>query len=105
MPIHTMVTRHFDSGKLIEAYPTLHALRAASMDQAGYRNIRTFVGRDNPDKLVVVTSWDHFRAWEKWRDCATRATFELLLRQFTCCNSSAETFYEGYGSISRAVNM
>jgi heme-degrading monooxygenase HmoA len=76
MAVKVLITRRFKSGKGHELLGLLNQARSQAMNQPGYITGETLVGRDDPNKLVVIGTWQSEDHWKKWRESSTRKSLE-----------------------------
>jgi hypothetical protein len=64
MAVKVLITRRFKSGKGHELLGLLNQARSQAMNQPGYITGETLVGRDDPNKLVVIGTWQSEDHWK-----------------------------------------
>ncbi len=95
MAVKVLITRLLKPGALVDAALALSQLRGQAMVQPGYISGETLVSRDEPNKLVVVSTWDSFEDWRRWRDNPLRAAGEGRLENYLASPVGYEVFNMG----------
>jgi heme oxygenase (mycobilin-producing) len=67
MAVKVLITRQFTEGKQKQAYKTIMELRSLATLQQGYMSGETLIGADDPNKVVVISSWISRKRWEDWQ--------------------------------------
>ncbi|MDQ7783734.1 MAG: antibiotic biosynthesis monooxygenase [Desulfomonilaceae bacterium] len=75
MAIKVLITREFRKDKLNEAYKLLMKLRSMATLRKGYLSGETIISADNPNKLVVISTWVSQKRWEDWHGNEKRKNF------------------------------
>ncbi len=92
MLVHVYIKRHIKEGKEKEFFPLLRKLRSQAMHQKGYISGQTLINTDNPEVILVVSSWQTMEDWQQWKDNPTRKEFDDHLEKM----QKAPTAYESY---------
>jgi len=79
MAVKVLITRRFKKDKGMEVLSQLNHLRSEAMNQPGYITGETLAGHDDPQKLLVIATWDTLEHWVKWKDNPTRKEYENKL--------------------------
>jgi heme oxygenase (mycobilin-producing) len=87
-----IIKRRFKKGSASDVMTLLHDLRYAAMSQPGYITGETLMQHDDPQKMVVIGSWQSMESWHEWKNSAKRKEFELKLANF----QEEPTTYEEY---------
>jgi quinol monooxygenase YgiN len=72
MQVKIIIKRTAKPEKHQELKPMLIELRRLAMAQPGYVTGETLVNFDNPDEVLVLTTWKSMDEWEKWLGSETR---------------------------------
>lgn len=67
MAVKVLITRRFKEDKIREAFKLLMELRSLATLQTGYVSGETLISADDPNKLVVVSTWISRNRWEEWQ--------------------------------------
>jgi heme oxygenase (mycobilin-producing) len=67
MAVKVLITRQFQDDKIKEAFKLLMELRSLATLQIGYVSGQTLISADDPNKLVVISTWISRNRWEKWQ--------------------------------------
>ena len=95
MAVKVLITRRFQEGKGMEVLSLLNKLRSEAMNQPGYITGETVVGYDDPQKLLVIGTWDEVDHWIKWRDNPDRKATESKIAHFLIDPTEYEVFVFG----------
>jgi len=95
MAVKVLITRELNPGKREEAYKLLMELRSMATMRLGYLSGETIVGADNPNKLVVISTWASRKRWEEWKEEQTRKEFSQKLEQYLTVPEHVEVFHSG----------
>jgi len=82
MAVKVIIKRRFKEGKAKEVFALLKKFRSEAMDQEGYITGETLVGFDDPQKVLVIATWQNRDNWLKWREDSDRKANEALLQQY-----------------------
>ena len=74
MAVKIMIKRKFKDGNLHAASRLLVNNRTGAMKQPGYISSETLRSLDDPDMIVVVSTWHSIEHWEAWKNSETRTT-------------------------------
>lgn len=66
MAVKIMIKRKVSSEKLAELMPYLKHLRVLAMSQDGYIGGETLKRIDDPEELLVVSTWQSMDHWKSW---------------------------------------
>ena len=80
MAVKVLITRHLKEGKSQEAYTLLNELRTGALNRAGYISGETLMSYDQPNKFLVVSTWDKLGSWRKWKANPLRKDIEKKLQ-------------------------
>jgi len=75
MAVKVLITREFKKDKFDQAYKLLMELRSMATLRSGYLSGETIISADNPNKLVVISTWVSQKRWEDWHGNAKRDEF------------------------------
>ncbi|OQX62610.1 MAG: hypothetical protein B5M56_05935 [Desulfococcus sp. 4484_241] len=87
-----IIKRRFREGTTREVLALLHDLRFAAMSQPGYISGETLMQYDDPQKLVVIGTWQNIESWHSWKANPKRNEFEAMLNIY----QDGPTVYEEY---------
>jgi heme-degrading monooxygenase HmoA len=74
-----IIKRRFRQRYTHEVIALLHDLRAAAMSQPGYISGETLTQPDDPQKLVVIGTWQNLESWHKWKKSDRRKELDAML--------------------------
>ena len=67
MPVKVLITRRFRESRQNLAHKAVMELRSLATLQHGYMSGETLVSADDPNKIVVVSTWVSRKRWEEWQ--------------------------------------
>ena len=100
MQAKIIIKRKFKKGKQREIIALLRELRSGALQQPGYISGETLTSEEDPQTLVVISSWRDMERWISWRENDTRKTLEKMLETYQETSSeylelTLGTFIEG----------
>jgi len=87
-----LIRRQFRTGHTREIVTLLNDMRSAAMSQPGYISGLTLMEPDNPNKMLVIGTWQTIEDWDQWKSNADRTRLESLLEVY----QEGPTQYEAY---------
>ena len=66
MAIRALIEREIEAGSEIKMNQLLLQLRAKAMQAKGYISGETLRALDNPNKFLVISTWNSLAEWEAW---------------------------------------
>ena len=82
MAVKVLIKRRFKQGKDKEVFALLNKLRAEAMLQTGYITGESLIKLDDPQKILVISTWQSMENWLKWREDPERKANEAKLQQY-----------------------
>ncbi|KPK21724.1 MAG: hypothetical protein AMK69_21175 [Nitrospira bacterium SG8_3] len=82
MAVKVLIKRRFKEGKDKEVFALLNKLRAEAMLQTGYITGESLIKHDDPQKILVISTWHSMENWLKWREDPGRKATEAMLQQY-----------------------
>lgn len=96
MAVKVLITREFQNGKFEQAYKLLMELRSMATLRSGYLSGETIISADNPNKLVVISTWVSQKRWENWHADRKRMDFVKRLEdEYLLVSEHVEVFLVG----------
>jgi heme oxygenase (mycobilin-producing) len=95
MAVKVLITRKFKSDKLGQANKLLMELRSMATLQRGYVSGETLIGAEDPNRVVVISTWISKNRWEEWVADAKRVEFTKTLDRLLESPETAEVFLVG----------
>lgn len=80
MTIKVLITRHFKEEFIHEAHYHNAEIRALATVQPGYVSGTTMVNLDNPNEMIIVSTWESKEEWENWYRSEVRTDYYKKLR-------------------------
>jgi heme oxygenase (mycobilin-producing) len=66
MAVKIMIKRKVSREKILELMPYLKSLRVLAISQDGYIGGETLKRIDDPEELLVVSTWQSMDHWNSW---------------------------------------
>ncbi|MDM8543803.1 antibiotic biosynthesis monooxygenase [Desulfococcaceae bacterium HSG9] len=82
MLVKVLVKRHFKMEKLDEVIALLKKFRSDALDQPGYVCGETLIADGEPEKLMVISTWQSIEDWNNWKASKTRIENDAMLKIF-----------------------
>lgn len=82
MAVKVIINRRIREGKAKEVFALLKKFRSKAMDQEGHITGETLIGLDDPQKVLVIATWQSRDNWLKWKDNPDRRAHEALLEPY-----------------------
>jgi heme-degrading monooxygenase HmoA len=79
MVTKVLIKRRFKKDKTKEIVALLNKFRTTAMDCAGYISGETLISNDDPQKMVVISTWESIEAWNRWKNSDTRKNSQAML--------------------------
>jgi heme oxygenase (mycobilin-producing) len=95
MAVKVLITRQFKKDKMNEGFNLLMELRSLATLQSGYVSGETLVSADNPNKLLVISTWVSRKRWEEWQANKKRKDFEKRMKNVLEGPEMSELFFVG----------
>ena len=67
MAVTVLIDRTFRRDGIQKAYEIIVKLRSLATLQPGYISGQTLVASNNPNRVVVMSTWASIQQWENWR--------------------------------------
>ena len=77
-----IIKRRFKEGKTPQIVSILNKIRSLAMEQGGYQSGETLIKSDQPNNMVVISTWNSLEAWQKWKDSPERKQYETMLEVY-----------------------
>ena len=95
MAVKVLITRKFKQDKIDEAYQLLMELRSLATLKRGYISGQTLISADNPNKLVVVSTWSGRKSWDEWQADKKRKEHSQKMEKLLEAPEEIEVFLAG----------
>jgi len=92
MPAKILIKRTFQKDKTSEILSILNRFRAGAKTQPGYIQGETWISPDDPQKTLVVVTWDSLPNWRTWKNSPKRKAFEAMLQIYQLGPAQYEEF-------------
>jgi len=74
-----LIKRQFKSGYEKEILSLFNKLRSIAMNQAGYISGLTMMAPDDPENMMVISTWQTLDSWQLWKENIERQNLEAML--------------------------
>lgn len=92
MFVKVFIRRPIKEGKDRHALTLLKKLRSNAMNQQGYITGETLVSTDDPQEMMVISTWQSLEDWRKWKQSDDRQTIDALLLEIQTEPTSYRTY-------------
>jgi heme oxygenase (mycobilin-producing) len=79
MLVKTLIKRRQQAGKAREVFAIIRKIRAWAMNQQGYISGETLIDHDDPQKTLVIGTWQSMEDWLNWKNNPRRNELEEQL--------------------------
>ncbi len=83
MPVTVLITREFKKETIPKAYEVIVKLRSLATLEPGYISGQTMVSVKDPNKIVVMGTWDSIGRWEAWQASELRNEYTAKMAPWT----------------------
>jgi len=90
--VKIFIKRYFKEGKTKEINALLTKFRAGAMNRPGYVSGETLLDPEDPNKVLVIGTWQDMESWINWKESSARKKFEAMLEIY----QHGPTEYEAY---------
>jgi len=80
--VKILISRRFKEGHHKEILTLLSDLRRSAVNQKGYVSGLTLVAHDDPQKRLVISTWQDMEAWQAWKNSRDRKNFDSMLELY-----------------------
>ena len=92
-----LIKRQFKTGHTREIVTLLNDLRSAAMRQAGYISGLTLMEPENPNQMLVISTWQSLEDWQRWKANEERTRLESMLEIYQEGSTQYEAYVVGTG--------
>jgi heme-degrading monooxygenase HmoA len=92
-----LIRRQFKTGHTKEIVALLNDMRSAAMGQPGYHSGLTLMEPDNPNTMLVISTWQTLKDWNRWKANAERIRLESMLEIYQEGSTRYEEYVVGTG--------
>jgi len=82
MAVRVLIERKMRPAYRKEVLALLRALRRGCLEQPGYISGETLFANEDPNTLVVMSTWFGLMDWRRWHDSNERIELEAQLRPY-----------------------
>jgi len=87
-----LINRQFKPGNEKEIINLLNKLRSLAMGQPGYVSGLTMTAPEDPENMMVISTWQTLESWQSWKKNTERNNLEAMLDIY----QSKPTTYQEY---------
>ena len=95
MAVKILIKRKFKEGSLKAASRFIINHRNGAMRQPGYISSETLRNIDDPDTVLVVSTWHSLEDWEAWKNSETRLSNENEFKDYILKQAEFEHYSLG----------
>lgn len=95
MAVKVVIERKVIPGQERRVLEQLRALRIRCLDEPGYITGETLRDSEDPNNLVVISTWFGLGDWRRWTTSADRQKFESQIRQHLVGPERVRVLLEG----------
>ena len=95
-----LINRQFKSGNEKEILSLLNKLRSIAMNQTGYISGLTMTAPDDPENMMVISTWQTLDSWHLWRENTERQNLEAMLDIYQARPTEYQEYVVGSGLLS-----
>ena len=92
MRVRVFIRRKIEEGKDTEAFRLLKKIRLNAMEYEGYISGETLVRTNDPQEIMVISTWQNMEDWNSWKESEDRKTIDALLEEL----QTMPTLYESF---------
>lgn len=82
MIVKVMINRRFKEGQSKEFFAALNNVRAEAMNQKGYISGETLIDHEDPQEVLIISTWHSIDNWLRWKDSDVRKEADAMLEQY-----------------------
>ena len=90
-----LIKRKFKPGKEKEIIAMLRELRSGALHQPGYISGETLTSTEDPQTMMVISTWQDIESWYNWKRNTTRQTLEQMLETYQVDSTEYQEFKVG----------
>lgn len=83
MPVTVLITRELKKDCIPKAFEVIVKLRSLATLEPGYISGQTMVSVKNPNKIVVMSTWENVGRWEDWQASELRNEYTAKMDSLT----------------------
>lgn len=92
MLVKIFIKRNIKEGKEKEVFALIKKLRFKAMNQEGYISGENLVSTEDPQELMVVSTWQGLENWNKWKKSDERKNIEVQIEGLLSVPTTCESF-------------
>ena len=92
MFVKVFIRRPIKNGKASPAFTLLKELRSHAVNQQGYISGETLINTDDPQEMVVLSTWHSMEKREEWRKSKVRTKIDNQLLAIQIKPTSYRTY-------------
>ena len=92
MLVKVFIKRKVKRGNEIKFLGLLKKLRSSAMKLDGYISGETLISTDDPQKVMVVSTWQNIESWDQWKESEDRKSIDAFLEKMQVEPTSYEPY-------------
>lgn len=95
MAVKVLIERRVLPGREKRALEMLRSIRARCLDEPGYITGETLRDSEDPQNIIVISTWFGLMDWRRWHSSQERRAFESELRTYLAAPERVRVLLEG----------
>ena len=87
-----LIKRHAKKEMAMEVFKQLRRIRGKAINQEGYISGETLIDSEDPQKILVISTWGSLESWHSWRENEERRSMNAELDEYLEGPTEYETF-------------
>lgn len=92
MAVRILIEREIEPGQEVKLLQFLMHLRSEAMHAKGYISGETLRALNDPNKFLVISTWNSFEDWKAWEKSPDRERFQEAMKPFLRSPERATAF-------------
>jgi heme-degrading monooxygenase HmoA len=92
MLVKVFIKRQVQEGKETAFLSLLKKIRLDAMKYDGYISGETLISTDDPQKVMIISTWQNIKDWEIWKASEERKNTDALLEELQVEPTSYEPY-------------
>ena len=92
MLLKVLIKRQVKRGDEMKFLGLLKELRSCAMGCDGYISGETLISADDPQKVMVVSTWQNVESWKQWKESEARKRIDAILEKLQVEPTSYEPY-------------
>ncbi len=92
MLVKVLIKRRAKKDTAMDVFKQLRRIRSKGMNQEGYISGETLIDADDPQKILVVSTWGSLESWHSWKENEERKAMNVKLEDLLEGPTEYESF-------------